>query len=191
MSRCHRPHGARMGAAACLLYLKERKRHQGEQIGEFGRVEDGRGCLGAYGQRAPFPVPAHRTGRADLRRPALRLASSRAHGGQIRSGQAFETDHTAFSVDHVVGEPCRRLDLERTRTATNSVRSASSTFLPKLNWEGRERRGATRCTEDMSGTHTASSSRNAAAIFRSVPVSRYARVHSFVRKWRAQEDSNL
>src|SRR5215831_10035920 len=25
---------------------------------------------------APFPIPAHRTGRADLRHPALRLASS-------------------------------------------------------------------------------------------------------------------
>jgi molybdate transport system substrate-binding protein len=39
-----------------------------------GRVEDGRGSLGPKAS-APFPIPAHRTGRADLRHPALRLAS--------------------------------------------------------------------------------------------------------------------
>ena len=36
-----------------------------------GRVEDGRGGC------APFPVPAHQTGRADFPHPAFRLASSR------------------------------------------------------------------------------------------------------------------
>jgi hypothetical protein len=41
-----------------------------------GRVEDGRGSLGPVGI-APFPIPAHRTGRARLRHPALRLASPR------------------------------------------------------------------------------------------------------------------
>jgi hypothetical protein len=40
----------------------------------FGRVEDGRGSLG-HSSNAPFPVPAHRTGRARLRHPALRLVS--------------------------------------------------------------------------------------------------------------------
>src|SRR6267143_278373 len=40
----------------------------------FGRVEDGRGCLGPMAN-APFPIPAHRTGRADFRHPALRLVS--------------------------------------------------------------------------------------------------------------------
>ncbi len=35
----------------------------------LGRVEDGRGSLGPFGI-APFPIPAHRTGRADLRHPA-------------------------------------------------------------------------------------------------------------------------
>jgi len=40
-----------------------------------GRVEDGRGSLWPMAN-APFPIPAHRTGRADLRHPALRLASS-------------------------------------------------------------------------------------------------------------------
>jgi hypothetical protein len=35
-----------------------------------GRVEDGRGSLGPVAN-APFPIPAHRTGRADLPHPAL------------------------------------------------------------------------------------------------------------------------
>src|SRR5215211_7928820 len=42
--------------------------------GRNGRVEDGCGSLGPMAN-APFPIPAHRTGRADLRHPALRLAS--------------------------------------------------------------------------------------------------------------------
>src|SRR3954466_4220757 len=42
--------------------------------GSSGRVEDGRGSLGPMAN-APFPIPAHRTGRADFRHPALRLAS--------------------------------------------------------------------------------------------------------------------
>jgi hypothetical protein len=39
-----------------------------------GRVEDGRGSLGPMAN-APFPIPAHQTGRADFRHPAFRLAS--------------------------------------------------------------------------------------------------------------------
>ena len=42
----------------------------------LGRVEDGRGGLGQVGI-APFPVPAHQTGRAGFPHPAFRLASSR------------------------------------------------------------------------------------------------------------------
>src|SRR3954468_5702975 len=45
-------------------------------VKQIGRVEDGRGGLGQVGI-APFPVPAHQTGRADLPHPAFRLASSR------------------------------------------------------------------------------------------------------------------
>ena len=37
-----------------------------------GRVEDGRGGY------APFPVPAHQTGRADFPHPAFRPASPRS-----------------------------------------------------------------------------------------------------------------
>jgi len=68
-----------------------------------GRVEDGRGGLGPMAN-TPFPVPAHRTGRADFRHPALRPVSSRG----IRRGnpgQAFETQQAAFSMDNFKREP--------------------------------------------------------------------------------------
>src|SRR6202023_3340866 len=67
------------------------------------RVEDGRGGLGPMAN-TPFPVPAHRTGRADFRHPALRPVSSRG----IRRGspgQTFETQQAAFSVDNFKREP--------------------------------------------------------------------------------------
>src|SRR6185295_4199803 len=70
-----------------------------------GAVEDGRGGLGPEAI-TPFPIPAHRTGRADFRHPALRPASPRG----IRrgnSGQAFETQQAAFSVDNFKREPNR------------------------------------------------------------------------------------
>jgi hypothetical protein len=47
---------------------------QVKSIVSCGRVEDGRGSLGPMAN-APFPTPAHRTGRAALPHPALRLAS--------------------------------------------------------------------------------------------------------------------
>ena len=40
----------------------------------LGRVEDGR--ENGSESTAPFPIPAHQTGRAYLRHPAFRLASS-------------------------------------------------------------------------------------------------------------------
>src|SRR3954453_6421021 len=42
----------------------------------LGRVEDGRSSS------APFPVPAHQTGRADFPHPAFRLVSPRAYDGR-------------------------------------------------------------------------------------------------------------
>src|SRR4051812_28920537 len=45
------------------------------------RVEDGRGGLGPC-DIAPFPVPAHQTGRADFPHPAFRLVSP--HGTRRR-----------------------------------------------------------------------------------------------------------
>src|SRR5262249_280876 len=53
-----------------------------------GRVEDGRGSLGPMAN-APFPIPAHRTGRAALPHPALRLASPRGTRRCLQ-WQAFE-----------------------------------------------------------------------------------------------------
>ena len=50
----------------------------------IGRVEERRGGLGLrLGAITPFPLPAHRTGRADFRHPALRPASLQAHGGHF------------------------------------------------------------------------------------------------------------
>src|SRR5437016_5173358 len=55
---------------------------------------------------APFPIPARRTGRADLRHPALRLASPQGTR-RCSQWQAFEAPQAAFSVDNVTGEPMR------------------------------------------------------------------------------------
>src|SRR5262245_59196259 len=53
---------------------------------------------------APFPIPAHRTGRAELPHPALRLASPQGpRRGSSR--QAHQAEHTAFTMDHTEGEP--------------------------------------------------------------------------------------
>ena len=53
-----------------------------------GRVEDGRGGMRPLAN-APFPIPAHRTGRAALPHPALRLASPRGTRRCLQ-WQAFE-----------------------------------------------------------------------------------------------------
>jgi hypothetical protein len=68
-----------------------------------GRVEDGRG---SGNQTAPFPIPAHRTGRADLPHRALRQMSppgSRTGG----SSDAAQTQHAQRTKDHVVRERAR------------------------------------------------------------------------------------
>jgi hypothetical protein len=64
-----------------------------------GRVEDGRGSLGPLAI-APFPIPAHQTGRADFRHPAFRLASQR---GTRRgcSGQALKAQNAEFSMNDI------------------------------------------------------------------------------------------
>src|SRR5207247_1451043 len=64
--------------------------------GERGRVEDGRGSLGPMAS-APFPIPAHRTGRTDFRYPALRLVSSQGTRWDT-SRQAFQAQQSAFSL---------------------------------------------------------------------------------------------
>jgi len=64
-----------------------------------GRVEDGRGSLGSLAI-APFPIPAHQTGRADFRHPAFRLASPRDMR-RGRSGQALEARNAEFSMNDI------------------------------------------------------------------------------------------
>src|SRR6476660_2808191 len=60
----------------------------------FSRVEERRGAA----LRSPFPLPAHRTGRADFPHPALRLASSRACGE--RRHQRHECLRPALASRH-------------------------------------------------------------------------------------------
>jgi hypothetical protein len=93
-----------------------------------GRVEDGRGSLGPMAN-APFPIPAHQTGRADFRHPAFRLASPRGTR-RGRSGQALEAQNAEFSMNYIEcesaiaaplhlvpsrEEPARTLEAERFR----------------------------------------------------------------------------
>ena len=52
---------------------------------------------------APFLFPAHQTGRAEFPHPAFRPTSSQ--GTRRRSsGQAFQTQQSAFSIDNVTGK---------------------------------------------------------------------------------------
>jgi hypothetical protein len=64
-----------------------------------GRVEGGPGSLGPLAI-APFPIPAHQTGRADLRHPAFRLASPRGTR-RGHSGQALEAQNAEFSMNYI------------------------------------------------------------------------------------------
>jgi hypothetical protein len=49
---------------------------------------------------APFPIPAHQTGRADFRHPAFRLASLQGTR-RSRLGQALEAQNAEFSMDYI------------------------------------------------------------------------------------------
>ena len=62
-----------------------------------GRIEDGRGSLGPMAN-APFPISAHRTGRADFRHPALRLVSPQGTR-RANGGAAVKTQQTQFSIE--------------------------------------------------------------------------------------------
>ena len=61
---------------------------------------------------APFPIPAHRTGRADFRHPALRLASAayRTASGPMPARRWWSQMHTLEAQDAVGPEDflCRR-----------------------------------------------------------------------------------
>jgi hypothetical protein len=63
----------RVSALLCRGYTRGNHNHPAVDV-RGGRVEDGRGSLRPMAN-APFPIPAHQTGRADFRHPAFRLAS--------------------------------------------------------------------------------------------------------------------
>ena len=67
------------------------------------RVEDGRGSLGPMAN-APFPIPAHRTGRADFRHPALRPASSPGYRRWPKM-HASKVDDAEVPEDILTAEP--------------------------------------------------------------------------------------
>src|SRR5450631_973432 len=49
---------------------------------------------------APFPIPAHQTGRADFRHPAFRLASPQGTR-RDRSVQTLEAENAEFSMNNI------------------------------------------------------------------------------------------
>src|SRR5690606_17997731 len=66
------------------------------------RVEEWRGCA-----KVPFPFPAHRTGRADFRHPALRQTSRESSRRLARPGAAVDAED---SEDGIRGEPAGPAD---------------------------------------------------------------------------------
>lgn len=88
------------------------------------RVEEGLGRLGRVGI-APFPFPAHRTGRADFPHPALRLASSRGTR-RWSNVHASQTQDAEFAEDLIVGEPLRAAPLHLAPFCTGSATSGST-----------------------------------------------------------------
>src|SRR5258708_33411733 len=68
------------------------------EVGE-GRQEEGGGSLGLMAT-APSPIPANKTGQADFRHPAFRLASPQSTR-RDRSGQALEAQNAEFSMNYI------------------------------------------------------------------------------------------
>jgi len=89
---------------------------------ERGRVEDGRGF---DAEAAPFPVPAHQTGRADFPHPAFRQASLPAHGdtkGRLRR---------AVQLPRKSSDPCGVVRLfANHRSSTSSKSTPEARVLP-------------------------------------------------------------
>ena len=101
-----------------------------------GRVEDGRGSLGPMAN-APFPIPAHQTGRADFRHPAFRPASPRGTR-RGRSGQALEAQNAEFSMNYIECESAIAAPLhlvpsreERARTFKDVLVDAAVCLAPR------------------------------------------------------------
>jgi len=74
---------------------------------------------------APFPIPAHQTGRADFRHPAFRLASPR---GARRgcSGQALEAQNAEFSMNDIEYESAIAAPLHLVPSREESAHSSKT-----------------------------------------------------------------
>ena len=89
------------------------------------RVEDGRGGI------APFPVPAHQTGRADFPHPAFRLASPQ--GPRRRpTALASKASDGQFAVNIVSGELVRSTPLHFVSLAEEVPRSVIDMLIDGL-----------------------------------------------------------
>ena len=73
---------------------------------------------------APFPFPAHQTGRAHFEHPAFRQSSCQAHGGRSRFG-AGQTLHAELPEDLAPGIT-RARRVRRTWRAAQTIRFTSS-----------------------------------------------------------------
>src|SRR6201989_3009283 len=72
-----------------------------KQVRFSASVESRMGAV-AWGPMAiaPFPIPAHQTGRADFRHPAFRPASPQGTR-RDRSGQALEAQNAEFAMNDI------------------------------------------------------------------------------------------
>src|SRR5216683_1548746 len=96
-----------------------------------GRVEDGRGSLGPLAI-APFPIPAHQTGRADFRHPAFRLASPQ--GTRRQAAHLLVSGDDTSARDGLRQAPSPLLLQKRTRSRGPLLRRhypASTLLLPR------------------------------------------------------------
>src|SRR5215203_861231 len=70
-------------------------------------VESRRGAVTwGHAAIAPFPLPAHRTGRADFPHPALRPASSQGPRRRSHGLLGTQTEDSKLAEHDVSGEPC-------------------------------------------------------------------------------------
>src|SRR5215217_3048043 len=74
---------------------------------ERSGVESRRGAVTwGHAAIAPFPLPAHRTGRADFPHPALRPASSQGPRRRSHGLLGTQTEDSKLAEHDVSGEPC-------------------------------------------------------------------------------------
>jgi hypothetical protein len=103
----------------------------------FGRVEDGRGSLGPMAN-APFPIPAHQTGRADFRHPLSDWLHRKAHDRRpliAGVGRRHLGTGRSSPSSRAFSEPCRLSDRTARQLPDQSTTlgvESSSTSDPRL-----------------------------------------------------------